>query len=167
MRAHPFEQAAHDDTHTVEMSRAGGTFHHVGHGAEVIDLGGRDGEDFLHRGRKHVIGKVANQLHVSLQGARILLQVFGIVELHRIHENGAEHHIVFLVSAADERKMPFVESTHSRHHTDGLACGTFAHSNLHQLLNSFDDFHIDLKFNYLQMNIALRKAVAKVYFFLI
>ena len=167
VRTHPFEQTTHDDTHTVEMSWAGGAFHHVGHGAEVIDLGGRDGEDLLHSGRKHVIGKVANQLHVGLQGAGILLQVLGIVELHGIHENGAEHHIVLLVCAADEREMPLVESTHGWHHTDGLTCGTLAHGNLHQFLNSFDDFHIGLKFNYLQMNIALQKAVAKVYFFLI
>ena len=84
------------------MARTGGTFHHVGHGTEVIDLGGRHGEDLLHGGGEHVVGQVADELHVGLQCAGVFLQVLGVVELHRVHEDGTEHDVVFLVGAADE-----------------------------------------------------------------
>ena len=93
---------------------------------------------------KHVVGQVADQLHVGLQSAGVFRQIFSIVELHGIHEDGAEHHIVFLVCAAYEGEMSFMQSPHGGHHADAFAGGTLANSNVYQLSNRINYCHIDL-----------------------
>ena len=162
VRAHPLEQAAHDDAHAVEVSRTGGTFHHVGNGTEVVNLAGGHGEDFLHAGGEDVVGQVADQLHVSLQGAGILFQVLGVVELRGVHEDGAEDHVVLLVGATDKGDVSLVKGAHSRHHADALAGSTLAHGYFQKSLNGINYFHNNVLFNYLRAKTILPKTVAKV-----
>ena len=165
MWAHPLEQAAHNDAHTVEVARTCGTFHHVGHAAEVIDFRGRDGENLLHGGREDIVGQVADQLHVSLQCAGILFQILGIVELHGVYEDGAEDYVILLVGATDKGDVSFVKGTHCRHHADAFAGGTIAHSKLYQFLNTINYFHNNVLFNNLQTKIGFAKNGRKGTFF--
>ena len=143
------EQLAYDLHDAVEVAWAHLAFHNLVKAAEVelergAHLLGR--VHFLGRGGEDEVGVDAGeQLGVTHQIARIFGEVFLVVELRRIDEDGDERDFVFADAATNKAGVTFVKRAHCRNETYRFPLSVAGCNGQFQLCFCLDDLHIILK----------------------
>ena len=66
----------------------------------------------------HVGIELLDALDVALEGARILLEIFSLAKLCRIHKHRYDHAFGVLARKFDETQVPCVEVAHGRNERD-------------------------------------------------
>ena len=120
IRAHDLQQLQHHREHAGEMCWADGTFEfatewtRVNGGARTVGIHhGRSG------GEHHFDALIGKQLHVSVEGARVGIEVLTGAELQRVDEDRHhDHRSGHPLGGAHQGQVPVVQRTHggNQHH---------------------------------------------------
>ena len=127
----PFEEAADNLGHAVEVAGTHGALHHGCHLAEVEDAGVFLGIYLLDGGDEGVVHAGGLQLPgVGLFGVGVGAQVLGIVELRGVDEYADYNNVILAACAFHKADVSGVQGTHGGHEAHclsglarGLGCG--------------------------------------------
>ena len=119
---HNIEQLADNLRHTVEMAGAVLAFHHLVETVETEHAGVGLGVHLFNRRRENGIAtNTLEQGAIFVNAARIILKVVLVVELRGVDKNAHNRHIAFAQRPLHKRQVPFVQSAHCGHKTNGFA----------------------------------------------
>ena len=118
-RAHDVEQAADDLRHTVEVSGARRTLHHLVDLPEIENPGVFLGIYLFDRRHQHEIrAGLFQQAPVGLRGAGVVPQVVLVVELRGVHEDAHDDRGVLPAGALHERAVARMQGAHRGYEAD-------------------------------------------------
>lgn len=114
------EKTANNNSNSGEMAGATRAFHYFFDRAEVIGVVDGFGVHLLNGGDEgHELAvdgfgsfEACDFLEVGVDGARIFLEVFLVVELNGVDEETHYHEVVFFAGTGDEGQVAFVKCTH-------------------------------------------------------
>ena len=119
------EQLEADRRHGAEVARAVLALEHCAELGDLdpglvpgrVELGSRGREDDVHTG-------VAGGLQVARLVPRVAVEVGGVAELRRVHEEAHHHRLAGRPRLLEERPMAVVERAHRRHEPDAAVAAS-------------------------------------------
>ena len=113
------EQDRDDRRDALEMARPGRALERLADRADADDRVEARRVDLVDRRREHDVGALLRgDLDVAVLVARVLLEVGGVAELARVHEDRDDGRRVLGPRATDQRAMALVQPAHGRHEAD-------------------------------------------------
>ena len=162
------EEPADHLYNAVEVPRSHLAFHDLIESVEIEGKGGIHLFGGVHffgcRSKDEICADRLQQFGIPLYVSRIFGEIFLVVELCRIDEDGDEAHIVVLHRSFNEAGMSRVKRSHRRYQTDGFTlCFASANDGL-QFFFRCDDLHIFLSIK--TQNSQKSRKVSKIFLIL-
>ncbi len=137
------EQFRHDRRHAIEMAGAVGAFQNLGH-ARDADVGGKAVRvNLVGCGHIQRVDAIGGQFcGVRVFGPRVLVQITGVVELFRVHENRNDNPVGAFPGGFDQRQVARVQRAHGGHDGNAFAFENPAAPQGAQIGLGADQFHV-------------------------
>ena len=129
------------------MAWAHGAFHHFGNRTKLEHACVGLGINLLDARREGNVRLARlEEPAVRFECPRITFQVLRVIELCRVEEDADYGNVVLLHTSANERSVPFVQSAHGRHKSDGASFTAMLRQTLAKLFNAVYYLHgIEIK----------------------